>query len=251
MPPAAARLAARFWPGPLTLVLRRSAAVPDLVTAGLATVAVRIPAHPIAHALLAATRLPVAAPSANLFSRPSPTLASHVLDDLDGRIDLVIDGGATTVGLESTILDLSAPVPAVLRPGAVSIDALREVLPNVQAAEGSVDETAPMPAPGMLSKHYSPRAPLILYEGASPRARARLEEDATAARAVGKVVGVLDYGGTRDVSGVAAGLYASLRELDAQPVDLILVCGCAADTPLGLAIRDRLRRASAGRIVLV
>ena len=125
LPDVARVLADRFWPGPLTLVLRRSALVPAEVTAGLDTVAVRVPAHPVARALIEAAALPIAAPSANLFSRPSPTRASHVLEDLDGRIDLVLDGGPTTVGVESTVLDLSRTIPVILRPGAVTTAMLR------------------------------------------------------------------------------------------------------------------------------
>src|SRR5687767_563831 len=124
-------LASRFWPGPLTMVMRRSRAVPPEVTAGLDTVAIRIPAHPIAHALISAAAIPIAAPSANLFSRPSPTRAAHVLEDLDGRIDLVIDGGAATVGVESTVIDLTAATPAILRPGAVTAEMIEAVLPGV------------------------------------------------------------------------------------------------------------------------
>jgi len=137
-PPAVDALAARFWPGPLTLVLRRSTLVPDEVTAGLDTVAIRVPAHPVAHALLAAAGIPVAAPSANLFSRPSPTRAGHVLEDLDGRIDLVLDGGRTQVGVESTVLDLSGDVPEVLRPGAVTLEMLRPLLPDVRMRAAGV-----------------------------------------------------------------------------------------------------------------
>ena len=125
-PKHAAPLAARFWPGPLTLVMRRAPAVPLEVTAGLESVAVRVPAHPVARALLLAASLPVAAPSANLFSRPSPTRASHVLDDLNGRIDMVVDGGPTQVGVESTVLDLTVHPPAVLRPGAISVEMLSD-----------------------------------------------------------------------------------------------------------------------------
>ena len=124
LPPLAAVLARRFWPGPLTMVLPKSALVPDEVTAGLDTVAVRVPAHPVARALILAAGVPVAAPSANLFSRPSPTSAAHVLDNLDGRIDAIIDGGTTTLGVESTVIDLSGPMPTVLRPGAITLAAL-------------------------------------------------------------------------------------------------------------------------------
>jgi L-threonylcarbamoyladenylate synthase len=250
VPDAAGRLAARFWPGPLTMVLPRGAAVPDIVTAGLDSVGVRVPAHPVARALLAAADLPIAAPSANLFSRPSPTRAEHVLDDLDGRIDIVLDGGSTEVGIESTVLDLTGETPTVLRPGAVSIEALREIVPNVRTrmVTQSLSDDAAMSAPGLLSKHYSPRAPLTLYEGDSARALARMDADARAARASGRVVGVIDFGG-QDGQSVAATLYERLRELDARGVDLILVRGCTAEDGIAPAVQDRLRRAAAGRIV--
>ena len=193
IPDAARLLAERFWPGPLTLVMRRSAAVPDEVTAGLDTVAVRIPAHPIAQVLLAAAAIPIAAPSANLFSRPSPTNAEHVLQDLDGRIDLVLDGGPTTVGVESTVLDLSTKTPTILRPGAVTLEMLREVLPDVEMGSmlASGDSAGAMPAPGMLPRHYSPRAPLTLYEGERSAAGHRLAHDAQHAIYAGLSVGVV------------------------------------------------------------
>jgi L-threonylcarbamoyladenylate synthase len=250
LPQSAVVLAARFWPGPLTLVMPRSAAVPDEVTAGLETVAVRVPSHPVALALLDAARVPIAAPSANLFSRPSPTRASHVRDDLEGRIDMILDGGATDVGLESTVLDLSTDPPTVLRPGAVSLQSLREVIPSVQVRDVTQDpsDAGAMASPGLLSKHYSPRAPLTLYEGDPSRALDRLRGDANAARGRGHRVGILDLGDGREVARVAASLYADLRDLDTQGLDLILVRGCDSDAGLGLAIRDRLRRA-ASRIV--
>jgi L-threonylcarbamoyladenylate synthase len=276
------RLAARFWPGPLTLVVPRSARVPQEVTAGLNTVAVRAPAHPVARALLEAAAIPVAAPSANLFSRPSPTRAEHVLQDLDGRIDIIIDGGPTEVGVESTVLDLTADMPTVLRPGAVTIEMLRELLPNVrdrtelkvaQRTDGVADlevgpppdvRLGPMPSPGMLSKHYSPRAPLTLYEG--PRAAERLAGVVGEAIVRGQEVGVLvshehtarfqafgvrvaDLGPSDDAAAMAARLYAALRELDAPGVDAIFALGIEGREGLRSALRDRLRRAAAGRII--
>src|SRR5262245_53819191 len=136
VPTSVARLAQRFRPGPLTLILPKSAQVPDEVTAGLPSVAVRVPLHQVARALIEAARVPVAAPSANLFSRPSPTQASHVIDDLDGRIDLVVDGGATTIGVESTVLDLTGDTPTVLRPGAVTIEMMRKVIRRGRVSPG-------------------------------------------------------------------------------------------------------------------
>jgi L-threonylcarbamoyladenylate synthase len=273
LPPAASALADRFWPGPLTLVLPRAERVPDEVTAGLETVAVRIPSHPVARALLAAAGVPVAAPSANLFSRPSPTRASHVMDDLDGRIDMVLDAGSTEVGLESTVLDLAHGTPTVLRPGAVTLDLLRTVVPDArQRASSATENEGAMASPGMLAKHYSPRAPLTLYEGPPEAAVDRLEVAAREAGASGSRVGILapredverirlalapwasrvefaDAGGEGDVTEMASRLYDSLRALDSSGVDLILARGVSAEHGLGAAIRDRLRRAAAGRIV--
>lgn len=265
LPDTVHRLAARFWPGPLTVVLKRSSLVPDEVTAGLDTVAIRMPAHPVARALIDAAAFPVAAPSANLFSRPSPTTAQHVLDDLAGRIDMVIDGGETTVGVESTVLDLSRAVPAVLRPGAVTLEMLSEVLSGVRALPPAVTDTSEaMASPGMLSRHYSPRAPLTLYEGPERDVRARLAADARGEIAKGRRVGILAADedpfteghvvrvGPRDEpDAVAVRLYAALRELDAADVDLILARGFPADSGLGVAIQDRLRRAAGGRVVKV
>lgn len=259
----ARRLAARFWPGPLTLVLRKSARVPREVTAGLGTVAVRAPSHRVARALLEAARIPVAAPSANLFSRPSPTRAEHVLQDLEGRIDMVLDGGPTPVGVESTVLDLTADLPTVLRPGAVSLEQLREVMPDARMRETAAGP-GPLPSPGLLEKHYAPRAPISVYEG--PRALERLEGDAAEATLRGQRVGILvprehasrfqgpmmrvaDLGPARDRAAAAGRLYAALRELDTADVDSIMALGVDDEEGLGAALRDRLRRAAAGRII--
>ena len=288
VPKSARSLARHFWPGPLTMIFPRSALVPDEVTAGLPTVAIRVPAHPVARALIDAAAVPVAAPSANLFSRPSPTQASHVVDDLDGRIDLVLDGGSTTIGVESTVLDLTSDAPTVLRPGAVTIEMLRKVIRRVRVAPGlgtgdsgsgardsesgirnSGLENTPMPSPGMLEKHYSPRAVLTLYEGETNAVLKLLSEAAGAALAEGKSVGVIaaeqdraafvPFGaharlsfraiGSEDAPDVVASrLYTTLRELDAAGVDIILVRGFS-DRGLGAAVQDRLRRAAAGRII--
>ncbi|MDA1183958.1 MAG: L-threonylcarbamoyladenylate synthase [Acidobacteria bacterium] len=274
-PRSAALLADRFWPGALTLVLRRAPSVPDEVTASLDTVAVRVPAHPVAHALLAATALPIAAPSANLFSRPSPTLAAHVLEDLDGRIDMVVDGGPTAVGVESTVLDITVDPPVVLRPGAISIDMLRAIVPTVQyrAARAHTSDHASMPSPGLLSKHYAPRAPLTIYQGDAAAVGEALRQAARSAAAGGQRVGLLvaaedsslvgdmhDIDGPPVVSAIlgshgdaeatAARLYAALRELDGSHVDLILARDIVGDHGLWRAVADRLHRAAA-RVVVV
>lgn len=221
------RLAARFWPGPLTMVLPKSRRVPDAVTAGLDTVAVRVPAHPVARALLEAAAVPIAAPSANRFSRPSPTSAAHVLQDLEGRIDFVIDGGPTDVGIESTVLDLTAPHPTVLRPGAVTLEMLREILPTVRIAgtddvpradggragltvSGRADLQAGLAgnvgarrSPGQMAKHYAPRAPLTLFSGDPEGALDALVGQARLDVAEGRRVGVI-------VPGAEAGRFAGL-----------------------------------------
>lgn len=260
------RLAGQFWPGPLTLVLPRHPRVPLSVTAGRETVAVRVPSHPVALALLRAAAIPVAAPSANRFTRPSPTTAQHVLDDLDGRIDLVLDGGPATIGLESTILDLTQNPPAVLRPGGLPLEALRRVLPEIvlraRFLAPESDEAAP--APGAFLKHYSPRAEVRLFSG--PRAetltamRTEIERCAHAGRRAGVLAAdedaadfsdlnaeVARLGAEADFTETGRRLFAALRALDQRGVDVILARAPAPEG-LGLAIWDRLFRAAEGRL---
>ena len=275
VPEIAQTLAARFWPGALTLVLRRASAVPDEVTAGLQTVAIRMPSHPVARALLELAGVPVAAPSANLFSRPSPTRAAHVLDDLDGRIDLIVDAGPTELGIESTVLDVTSDSPTILRPGAVTLEMLRQALPGItnlsrDPRSGAREHQAAMPAPGMLDKHYSPRAPMTLYEGNGTVdaivADARLarnrgqrvgiiaaDEDRRKLAAAGGVEGgpplkIVSLGSLDEIEAVAARLYAGFRELDAAGVELILARGFPARSGIGIAVQDRMRRAAGNRI---
>jgi L-threonylcarbamoyladenylate synthase len=268
LPTVAHTLANRFWPGPLTLILPRAPIVPDEVTAGLETVGIRMPAHPVARALIAAAGVPVAAPSANLFSRPSPTRAAHVLEDLDGRIDIVVDGGTTDVGVESTVLDVTTDPPVVLRPGAITLDMLRRAAPQVVMRGDRMPPGGALASPGLLEKHYSPRAPLTLYDGS--RGALLLVRDALSAVTAGNRIGVLlptNEHTTDVVMALPAGesvvirtlgpsiedaarqLYAALRELDAAEVAQILALALPARDGLGTAIHDRLRRAAAGRIV--
>jgi L-threonylcarbamoyladenylate synthase len=274
VPRSAALAAARFWPGPLTIVLRRSAAIPDEVTAGLDTVAIRVPSHPVAHALIARAGVPVAAPSANLFSRPSPTRGDHVLQDLAGRIDMLLDGGPTSLGLESTVLDLSQDPPAVLRPGAVTLETLREAIGHVIAGRPAADEQDAPRSPGLLSRHYSPRTPLALYTGQRAAALRRMIQDIVAAITTGQRVGAAlttedmadvrdalagsaaldavtfaELGRARDPGHIARSLYDALRQLDAARVDRIVIRDIDATSGIAIAVRDRLRRAAAGRIV--
>ena len=258
-------LAARFWPGPLTIVVRRSRAVPDEVTAGLETVAIRVPSHPVARALIAAAGLPIAAPSANLFSRPSPTDAMHVIADLNDRIDMVVDGGPTEVGLESTVVDLSQGSPVILRPGAVSLDMLRAVLSNVELRNPTIEPATAQRSPGLMSKHYAPRAPVTVYERDVEAALSALVRDARALVRGGKAVAVLAFaedvarlvdlpvrlvhlGGERETADVAARLYAALRECDDLGADAVLARIATTQHALSAAVRDRLHRA-ATRIV--
>jgi L-threonylcarbamoyladenylate synthase len=254
----ARRLGRAFWPGPLTLVLPKVPHVPAEVTAGLDTVAVRVPAHPTAHALLEAAALPVAAPSANLFGRPSPTRAAHVLEDLDGRIDALVDGGPTDLGLESTIIDVSASPPRLLRPGGVPAEAIEAVL-GLQVSGPHPPQDGPQPAPGLMPVHYSPRTPLVLFTGGA--ARARLMKEAAAALAEGQRVGIVALDDDRDVlpSGAVAHavgswfepessarrLFDALRALDAGGLDVLFARDLAdPSVGIGRALADRLRRAA-------
>jgi L-threonylcarbamoyladenylate synthase len=244
VPPLARTLADALWPGPLTIVLRRSARVPDAVTGGLATVGLRVPAHPVALDLLRAFGGGIAAPSANPFGTVSPTTAEHVRDGLGDRVDLVLDGGPSTVGVESTIVDLSGEEPAILRPGGVP----REVLEAVAGIPFPVRAGGEVRAPGMLASHYAPAARLMLVTPAAQAARA------AELRSRGLRVGVLAFernGPIEDATVVDLGdseeeaarrLYAAIRELD-DTCDVILAWP-PEERGLGLAIADRVRRAA-------
>jgi L-threonylcarbamoyladenylate synthase len=248
IPDEARALAARFWPGPMTLILRRSGRASDLVTGGLDTVGLRVPGHPVAQALLQEFGGAIAAPSANRFGRVSPTQASHVLQEMDGRVALILDGGSCQVGLESTIIDLSRGQPAILRPGRITSD---EIAAALDCAVGKAAENAPRVSGG-LSSHYAPQAKVELVE------EARLVERAQQLVAGGQRVAILNPKPLAAPAGVtvlplpadpaelARALYATLRRADDLGCDVVLTC-LPELHGIGVAIADRLHKAAAPR----
>lgn len=265
IPEPAQRLMTAFWPGPLTLLLPRSSAVPDSVTAGRPLVGIRMPAHPVAFELIRRARVPVAAPSANIFGHISPTTAAHVLEDLDGRIDAVLDAGSTLHGVESTVLDTSQNPMVIYRPGAISAEQIREiggpvnVFKSGQSLLATPDES--MPSPGVGLRHYAPRARLILVDAPLAALPARLAEAATQHEneRLGLMLPaelanmqldphlrtaiVFTWGHWSSLEELACSLYAGLRALDARGCTVIL-CPMPVAVGIGEAIRDRLRKAS-------
>lgn len=249
-PEAAARLADAFWPGPLTLVVPRGSAVPEVVSAGLPSVALRVPAHPVARALLEAAALPVAAPSANRSTALSPTTAAHVEKSLGDRVELIVDGGPTPVGIESTVVSLLGEAPTILRPGSISPEELAAVVGEVEIASPREGGRAARPSPGMLDRHYAPRAELRLFDSEE---RAEVLRTAERLAGEGRGVGVVTLGPAGfapdvvemppDPRRYAAHLYAVLHELDDRGCELVLV-ERVPDTPEWAGVRDRLRRAA-------
>ncbi len=252
-PETASRLAAAFWPGPLTLVVERAPHVPAAVAGGALSIALRVPAHPVARALLAALGEPVAAPSANRYQGLSPTTAAHVVRQLGERVDLVLDGGPCDAGIESTVVDAGTEPSRVLRPGAIGIEALRAIAPDIDARPRTSAAEERRASPGMDARHYAPRAPLRIaptHHDAVSMARALFEREG---RVVGLVVRDTPAGpGTpglvlrvlpRDAAGYARRLYAVLHDLDDQGVCAIVV-HAVPDEPTWWAVADRLARAS-------
>lgn len=259
VPEAARKLMAAFWPGPLTLLLPRTAVVPDSITAGRPLVGVRMPSHPVAFELIRTAGVAIAAPSANTFSRTSPTTAAHVLEDLDGRIDAILDAGPTAHGVESTVLDPGPSPMVIYRPGAITAEQIRAIAGEVELFQPELCPAAPeaLPAPGVGLRHYAPRARLVLVEG--PAAELPRELAATAAFYPSDRVGImlpadLPAPAGRDVvlfawgrwsapEEMARDLYAGLRSLDAQGCTVVL-CPVPPQEGIGEAIRDRLKKAA-------
>jgi L-threonylcarbamoyladenylate synthase len=251
LPATASRLIDAFWPGPLTLVLPKLPAVPDVATGGLTTVAVRMPAHPVALALIAAAQTPLAGPSANRSGRPSPTTAQHVFDDLHGRIPLILDAGPARIGVESTVLDVTCTPPVVLRPGGITQEAIVAVIGRVQEVAGPAQLRR---SPGTRYRHYSPRARvLLLQEAQTETLLAAVAAALDHRERVGCLLHRLEAGGippsvkvTRlgeSVADYAQGLFSALRALDRLGLDVIVVEG-VREEGLGVAVMDRLRRAA-------
>jgi len=246
IPQLAQRLMEKFWPGPLTLVLPKREIVPDIVTAGLPTVAVRMPSHPVALSLIRAAGRPVAAPSANRFGRLSPTHHEAVLEQLGESIDAVIAGGPTPVGIESTVISLAEDPPRLLRPGGTPIEAILELVPNLRLEPPQ----GPSASPGTLPRHYRPLTPLFLLEPGPPEGREVLDRSRCGFLAFQKAwqgfahTEVLSPKG--DLVEAAANFFSLLRKLDKMGLSAI-VAESVPEEGLGLAIMDRLRRASSGR----
>ena len=267
MPPVLEDLAKAFWPGPLTVILEKSELIPDEVSAGLDTVAIRMPSHPVARAIIKAAGTPLAAPSANTSGMPSPTTAAHVLHDMDGRIAAVVDGGPCEVGVESTVLTLCTRVPRILRPGRVTPEDLFDVLGDIEvddAVLGQLAEGAVAASPGMKYKHYSPKAEVYIVDGSAEgfakyvneKVAERAAEEAAVAALVfdGEEALVncvtLPFGAEDDSLGQAEHLFDDLRRADELGVSDIYV-RCPSAEGVGLAVMNRLLRAAEFRIIEV
>ncbi len=258
VPKAAEKLMNKFWPGPLTIILKKTGKVPSIITGGLGKVAIRMPKSKIALALINKSGKKIAAPSANSFGRPSPTSAQHVILDLKGKIDMIIDGGNTEIGLESTVIDMSTATPVLMRPGKVTLEQLEEQLGRVivhPAILGKKKKVRIAESPGLKYKHYAPRAELVLVYGSKSRIKEKMQQIADDYRNKGKKVGIIScskshcyaadcvkFAGNTQES-FAKCLFSLFREFDKTDVDVIIVSG-TEEKSLGLAVMNRLRKAS-------
>lgn len=256
----------RFWPGPLTLIFPKAKNIPLETTGGLETVAIRMPSHPVAQALLRKAGLPIAAPSANLSGRPSPTLARDVKEDMDGRIDMIVDGGEVGIGVESTIVDVTGEVPTILRPGYITEEMLRDVVGRVAvdpAVAGSVGAEVKPKAPGMKYRHYAPKAPMVLVEGSCDAVAEALNRVLEKAERDGKKIGILAseenarqyrggvvkvVGSHKNLDCVAHNLYRVLREFDREEVEMIY-SECFGGQAFGQAVMNRLKKAAGQHVI--
>lgn len=267
IPELAKVMAKRFWPGPLTMIFKKCSKVPLETTGGMETVAVRMPNHPIALALIRAAGGYIAAPSANISGRPSPTLASHVLSDMNGRIPMILDGGEVGIGIESTIVDFTESVPMILRPGYITPEMIEKVIGEVQIDPGLTEENVSIhpKAPGMKYKHYAPKAELILVKGEQQRVMEKINSLVRQERSTGRRTGIIGTDETRgfyqadsvksigtraDEDSIAHNLYGILREFDDLDIDIIY--SESFSTPrIGRAIMNRLLKAAGHQVIEV
>ena len=267
IPDVAKKCIEKFWPGPLTIIFKRAAIIPDEATGGLDTVAIREPSNEIAHAILKAVDFPVAAPSANLSGRPSPTKVEHVIEDLNGRVDIIVDGGHSVVGIESTVLDVTADPPMILRPGKITLEDLREIDENITIDSATIDsKSGEIPkSPGQKYRHYAPRAEAICFGGRldkvvneikknisenKDKKIAVLATDETYEEYKNLDIKLLVNLGSRDhLEEVASNLFDALRRCDEENVDIIFAEGFEL-RGMGLSIMNRLLKACSGKVVM-
>lgn len=267
IPESATMIAEAFWPGPLTVIVPRSKNVLDEVTGGLDTVAVRYPSSLIARQLIRAAKAPIAAPSANRSGRPSPTSATAVIEDLDGKVDMIIDGGDCEIGVESTVVDCTGSVPVILRPGGITYEMLVALVGRIDIDPGLSGDSHEIPkAPGMKYRHYAPAAPVLLFEGEPDKVRQALVQNVLAYTAQNRKVGLLicdewqrlmppvtalaTYGSLDRFAEVASGMFEALRYFDSTSVDIIFAQGIA-EQGIGRAVMNRLRKAAGYHIIKV
>ncbi len=267
VPEVAKTLMDAFWPGPLTLIFKKNGTVPEAITGGLDTVAIRVPSHPVARGIIHASGLPIAAPSANLSGKPSPTIAKHVIEDLEGRVDMIVDGGDSDIGLESTVLDVTQKIPMILRPGGITKEMLLSIIPEVvydpHLMNAASDETPR--APGMKYRHYAPEGNLEVIRGSGAGVIEYINHAIEKANKDGLKTGViatredhahyrcdivLTIGSKDDPGEIAGNLFRLLREMDEHEVDVIFIRAFSEEA-IGTATMNRLMKAAGNRYISI